>query len=57
MKYVYGFFTLCLAIFLIDVGLAHYADWRQRVQRERAMRKWGMAAGAFKPVARNWWLS
>lgn len=36
MKYVYGFFALCLAIFLVDVGLAHFADFRKR--RERHIR-------------------
>lgn len=54
MKYVYGFFALCLAIFLIDVGLAHYADWKKRraeLIRNADLNRYAM--GAFKGT-RDW---
>jgi hypothetical protein len=53
VKYVTGFFALCFAIFLIDLALAHFAEWRKARRRAREMRKYGLAS--FKPVSRDWW--
>lgn len=54
-KITLGFFTLVVLILILDLALVYIADWRQRVQRERAARKYGMSPGAFKPVSKHWW--
>jgi hypothetical protein len=55
MKWFYGFLALCFAIFLIDLALVHWQDFRKRRNREREMAKYNLAA--FRATkANSWWL-
>lgn len=40
---ILGLLLLAVLIFSFDLMLVHIAEWRQRVQREKAMRKWGFS--------------
>jgi hypothetical protein len=58
MKWLYGFLALLLAIFLIDVALAHWQDYAKRRElriQAKALRKWNMAA--FRGARKSTWLS
>jgi hypothetical protein len=55
MKYAYWSLAVIAVIFAIDLAWAHYLDWRKARKRAAEMRKYGMLAGAFKPVSRDWW--
>lgn len=57
MKWFYGFTLMALLILALDYGLTRYGEYRERVKREKAMRKWGLAP-AFKTVkASDRWMS
>lgn len=57
MKYIYGLLVFTLLILALDYGLTRYGEYRERVKREKAMKKWGLAPAFKTAKASNWWLS
>lgn len=57
MKYIYGLLVFALLILALDYGLTRYGEYRERVKRERDMKKWGLAPAFKTAKASDRWMS